>query len=292
VKSNALYIQQPGGTFVDEAYQWNVSDPWGRGRYGAVLDANNDGFPDVFYGSESLRPDGMPSMDRFYVNSGHGSFVDDPAMGLDLEIGSLCAHTVDYNSDGWPDLLVCGEEGGLHLFENQQGHGFKDVSSILGAPISAVDAAMVDVNHDSRPDLITLTRNQLAERLQLANGTFGPPKTLLTLKAAVSLAVGDVNGDNNPDIYVVGGRMGSQNAPDFLLIGNAKGGFTTMKIPETTVGGGTRAYPIDYTKDGLTSFLVLNGQVPNTGPLQLLTPQSSASGALARLTSVKPGAAP
>ena len=292
VKSNALYIQQSGGTFVDEAYQWNVSDPWGRGRYGDVLDANNDSFPDLFYGSESLRPDGMPSMDRFYINTGHGSFVDDPAMGLDLEIGSLCAHTVDYNSDGWPDLLVCGEEGGLHLFENEQGHGFKDVSSILGAPVNAVDAAMVDVNHDSRPDLITLTRNQLAERLQLANGTFGPPKALLTLKAAVSLAVGDVNGDNNPDIYVVGGRIGNQNAPDYLLIGNATGGFTTMKIPETTVGGGTRAYPIDYTKDGLTSFLVLNGQVPNTGPLQLLTPKPSASGALARLTSVKPGAAP
>jgi hypothetical protein len=292
VKSNALYIQQPGGTFVDEAYQWNVSDPWGRGRYGAVLDANNDGFPDIFYGAESLRPDGMPSMNRFYINTGHGSFVDDPAMGLDLEIGSLCAHTVDYNSDGWPDLLVCGEEGGLHLFENEQGHGFKDVSSILGAPINAVDAAMVDVNHDSRPDLITLTRNQLAERLQLANGTFGAPKTLLTLKGAVSLAVGDVNGDNNPDIYVVGGRTGNVNAPDYLLIGDAKGGFTTMKIPETTVGGGTRAYPIDYTKDGLSSFLVLNGQVPNPGPLQLLTPQPSASGPLARAVPGKPGAAP
>ena len=277
VKSNALYMQQSGGTFTDQAYQWNVSDPWGRGRYGAVLDANNDGFPDIFYGAESLRPDGMPSMDRFFVNSGHGSFADDPAMGLDLQIGSLCAHTVDYNSDGWPDLLVCGEEGGLHLFENQQGHGFKDVSSILGPEVNAADAAMVDVNHDNRPDLITLTRNQLAERLQLANGTFGPPKTLLTLKGAVSLAVGDVNGDNNPDIYVVGGRVGNQNAPDFLLLGNATGGFKTMTIPQTTVGGGTRAYPIDYTKDGLDSFLVLNGQVPNTGPLQLLTPKPSSS---------------
>ena len=285
VKSNALYIQQSGGTFVDQANQWNVSDPWGRGRYGAVLDANNDGFPDIFYGSESLRPDGMPSMDRFYINSGHNSFVDDPAMGLDLEIGSLCAHTVDYNSDGWPDLLVCGEEGGLHLFENEQGHGFKDVSSILGPQVNAVDAAMVDVNHDSRPDLITLTRNQLAERLQLANGTFGAPKTLLTLKGGVSLAIGDVNGDNNPDIYVVGGRTGSQNAPDFLLLGNASGGFTTKTIPETTVGGGTRAYPIDYTKDGLSSFLVLNGQVPNTGPLQLLTPEPSSSRTLARTIS-------
>jgi hypothetical protein len=292
VKSNALYLQQPGGTFADQAYQWNVSDPWGRGRYGAVLDANHDGYPDIFYGAESLRPDGMPSMDRFYINSGHGSFADDPAMGLDLEIGSLCAHTVDYNSDGWPDLLVCGEEGGLHLFENEQGHGFKDVSAILGAPVNAVDAAMVDVNHDSRPDLITLTRNTLAERLQRADGTFAPPKTLLTAKGLVSLAVGDVNGDNNPDIYVVGGRAGNQNAPDFLLLGDATGGFTTQAIPETTAGGGTRAYPIDYTKDALTSFLVLNGQVPNAGRLQLLAPQPSASGTLTATAAFHGRAAP
>jgi VCBS repeat protein len=293
-KANALYLQQSGGTFADQAYQWNVTDPWGRGRYGAVLDANNDGYPDVFYGTESLRPDGMPSIDRFYINTGQGSFVDDPAMELDMNIGSLCAHTVDYNSDGWPDLLVCGETGGLHLFRNDQGQGFTDVSSILGTSIKAVDAAMVDVNHDSRPDLITLTGSVLAERLQLANGTFAKQKILQkNIKSARSLAIGDVNGDNNPDIYVVCGRTGSQNAPDYLFTGNATGGFpTAMTIPQATVGGGDTAYPIDYTKDGLDSFLVLNGQVPNAGPIQLLTPQPSGSSALARMTSFKPGAAP
>jgi hypothetical protein len=279
VKANALYIQQqPDGTFVDEAYQEGVTDPWGRGRYGASFDANNDGYPDIFYGAESLRPDGMPSINRFYINTGQGSFVDDPAMGLDMNIGSLCAHTVDYNNDGWPDLLVCGETGGLHLFKNNQGQGFTDVSSTLGAPIKAVDAAMVDVNHDNRPDLITLSGSVLAERLQLANGTFGKQKILKKeIKSARALAVGDVNGDNNPDIYVVCGRTGTQNATDYLLTGNATGTvFTSQTIPETTVGGGDKAYPIDYTHDGLTSFLVLNGQVPNPGPIQLLTPQPSA----------------
>jgi hypothetical protein len=215
-------------------------------------------------------------------------------MGLDLNIGSLCAHTVDYNNDGWPDLLVCGESGGgLHLFRNDQGQGFTDVSSKLGASIKVQDAAMVDVNHDGLPDLITLTGGAVAERLQLTNGTFAKPKTILPgIKKGVSLAVGDVNGDNNPDIYVVCGRLNNQNAKDYLLIGNATGGFTPMTIPETTLGGGTRAYPIDYTKDGLTSFLVLNGQVPNTGLVQLLTPQPPTSGPLARMISSKPGAAP
>jgi hypothetical protein len=167
----------------------------------------------------------------------------------------------------------------VHLFKNNQGHGFTDVSSILGTPVNAVDAAMVDVNHDSRPDLITLTPSKLAERLQLANGTFAAPKTLLTLTGGTALAVGDVNGDHNPDIYVVCGKAGTENAPDHLLLGNATGGFTTQPIPETTVGIGEEVYPIDYTQDGLVSFLVLNGQVPATGPVQLLTPHPTAAGA-------------
>ncbi len=275
LKCNGLFIQQPQLRFADEAYQENVCDPTGRGRWSAVLDVNNDGYPDIFYGTEELRQDGLPSIDRLYLNTGHSSFIDSPGMGLDLNIGSLCAHTVDYNDDGWPDLLVCGNTGGLHLFRNDQGHGFTNVSSILGPPVNATDAAMVNVNHDSRPDLITLTSTTVAERLQLANGTFGPPKTLLTVKAGMALAVGDVNGDHNPDIYVVCGRVGNENAPDYLLIGNASGGFKTQSIPQTTVGYGEVAYPIDYNNSGLTSFLVLNGQAPFTGPVQLLTPSPS-----------------
>jgi hypothetical protein len=88
----------------------------------------------------------------------------------------------------------------------------------------------------------------------------------------VALAVGDVNGDHNQDIYVVCGRTGSANAADYLLIGNATGGFTTMSIPQTTAGSGEAAYPVDYKRTGLTSFLVLNGNVPYMGPVQLLTP--------------------
>ena len=277
LKSNELFIQQPDHTFTEQAYQWYVSDPAGRGRNSTVLDANNDGYPDIFSGTAALRSDGLPSPNRLYLNTGHRSMADSPAMGLDLDIGSRCAHTVDYNSDGWPDLLVCADLGGLHLFRNNQGRGFQDVSLVLGAHVSAVDAAMADVNHDGRPDLLTLTSTTLAERLQRADGTFAPPHTILNLHAGMTLAVGDVNGDHLPDIYVVGGRAGNANAPDYLLLGNATGGFTTQPIPETTVGYGDRVYTLDYNHDGLTDFLVLNGggdsaNIP--GPIQLLTPHS------------------
>jgi FG-GAP-like repeat len=274
LKCNGLFIQQSDGTFADQAYQWNIGDSTGRGRYCAVLDANNDGYPDVFYGTDPLRPDGLPSINRFYLNTGQGSFIDSPAMGLNLNFGARSARTVDYNNDGWPDLLICGYTGGLRLFENNQGQGFTDVSSILGAPVQALDALMVDVNHDSRPDLIVLTKSAVILRLQNADGTFAPPKTILKVKNGVALAAGDVNGDNNPDIYVVVGRSGGANAADCLLIGNATGGFTAQAIPQTTAGSGEAVFPIDYNRTGLTSFLVLNGEVPYTGPVQLLTPQT------------------
>src|SRR5207302_7762398 len=97
-----------------------------------------------------------------------GSFIDSPAMGLNLNFGARSARTVDYNGDGWPDLLICGYTGGLRLFKNNQGQGFTDVSSILGPSVSAVDAVMVDVNHDSRPDLIAPTKTALTLRLPTA----------------------------------------------------------------------------------------------------------------------------
>jgi FG-GAP-like repeat len=275
LKCNGLFIQQADGTFVDVGYQWNICDSTGRGRWCAVLDANNDGYPDIFYGTDPLRSDGLPSINRFYLNTGHGSFIDSPAMGLNLNTGALSARTVDYNSDGWPDLLICGYTGGLRLFKNNKGHGFTDVSSILGPPVDAVDAVMVDVNHDSRLDLIALTTTAVTLSLQNADGTFAAPKTILTVNGGTALAVGDVNGDHNPDIYVVCAGTGGSNAPDHLLIGNATGGFTTMSIPQTTVGAGEAAYPVDWNHSGLTSFLVLNGAAPSMGPVQLLTPKQS-----------------
>ncbi len=272
LKCNGLFIQQADGTFTNVAYQWNIGDATGRGRWCAVLDANNDGYPDVFYGTDPRRPDGLPSINRFYLNTGQGSFIDSPSMGLNLNFGAQSVRVVDYNGDGWPDLLICGYTGGLRLFQNNQGQSFTDISSVLGPTGQALDALLVDVNHDNLLDLIVLTDSAVTLSLQNIDGTFATPTIIQSIKHGVALAVGDVNGDNNPDIYVVCGRAGTANTPDYLLIGDATGGFTTMSIPQTTAGSGEAAFPIDYNGTGLTSFLVLNGEVPYSGPVQLLTP--------------------
>jgi hypothetical protein len=207
--------------------------------------------------------------------------LDTPTMSLDLNIGSGCAHQVDYNSDGWPDLLVCGRSDtnalGLHLYENDHGTGIRDVSAVLGTTDLPEDAAMVDVNHDSRPDLVTLTLTQLAVGLQAADGSFSQPHVVAWLRAGRAIAVGDVNADHNPDLYLVAGKGGSlTNQPDLLRLGSPTGTFTTqLSVPESGVGQGDHAYPIDYNRDGLTDFLVLNGRDTNPGPIQLLSPATT-----------------
>ena len=138
---------------------------------------------------------------------------------------------------------------------------------------------MVDVNHDSRPDLVTLTLTQLAVRLQAADGSFSQPHVITSLRAGRAIAVGDVNADHNPDVYVVAGKGGSvnnqcesvTNQPDLLRLGTPTGTFPTqLPVPESSVGQGDHAYPIDYNRDGLTDFLVLNGRDTNPGLIQLL----------------------
>jgi FG-GAP-like repeat len=86
-----------------------------------------------------------------------------------------------------------------------------------------------------------------------------------------SWQIGDVNGDHRPDIYVVQGRNGSGNAPDVLLVNDGAGtGFTAEPIPEAASGVGDTAYAIDYDRNGLTDFVVLNGLEDDSGPIQLI----------------------
>lgn len=284
LKHNALYLQgRTNGSvsFSDRAFAWHVTDPTGRGRRSAVFDANNDGFPDVFSGSAATRPDGLPAPNRLFLNTRRGSFLDSPGYHLNQNVGAGCAHVVDENADGWPDLLVCGRTDttptGLHLYRNDRGRGFIEITNAVGLISTdarrAEDAAMADVNSDGRADLITLTLTRVAVQLQRQTGEFAAASfSLGSLKGGRALAVGDVNADHRPDVYVVTSRATTStgNEPDLMLVGLAGGGFSRTPIPQTTAGSGDVAYALDYNHDSLTDFLVLNGLNQFAGPVQLI----------------------
>jgi hypothetical protein len=274
-KRNELYVQRPDHTFAEQAGQYGVLDPFGRGRSAQFIDANGDGRPDLFVANNPSRVDGMPSPNRFLVNELGGAYRYAAAYGLERETsvqGSNKASVGDLDKDGWQDLLMITSQG-LRVYHNNQGAGFTEVAASVGLGQNPQDFTLADVNGDSWPDVIEVQSNELSVFLN-TNGRFSRAYST-AIQYGFSVAAGDVNADNRPDIYVMRGRDSSgNNAPDQVYLNGGNGAsFTRMSsIPSTSQGVADFVAPIDHDGNGLTDFLVLNGggetEVP--GPVELI----------------------
>ncbi len=289
-----LWLQQDDGTFRNEGDQPGFADPWGRGREAVLLDATGNGLLDVLVGNVSPRSDGQPSPNRLFVNEGNGRFRPAPELGLDLEysvggagrpgaasgggnwpMGRLT--TLDANGNGFTDVLMCAKHAdeqvqSLHLFANEHGGGFREITVEAGLQnVAARDVAVCDVNGDGVPDLVLV--NSLGLTIWENNGGTFARACHVPIEDAFRVAVGDASGDGRPDIYVM--RTRSTPGPDIadlLLVRRGTGlHFESITLP--TVEGDVRddqVYAIDYDRDGRTEFLVLHGHSPHPAPLQLI----------------------
>ncbi|MFN2590262.1 MAG: FG-GAP-like repeat-containing protein [Actinomycetota bacterium] len=280
VGKKELWIQHAGGPFTNEASAYGVEDPYGRGRRSTFIDVNHDAYPDLFAGNTYPRSDGRLSPNRLFINQGGTSYRNATEYGLDKEVGAKCAQAADYDQDGWQDLLVCGNEA-LKLYRNSNGTQFVDVTAAAGISGFSPGAVLIDVNGDGRRDLARAQQTTITVQLW-SSGKFQAPVTVASgLSRGVWISAGDVDGDDDADLYWVAGCPSnlSSNKPDVMLLNSGNGTtYTRPTIPQTTQGCGDNAEPIDSNADGHVEFLVLNGiqqsqdhTVRPKGPIQLLT---------------------
>ncbi len=275
VKSNELYIQKPAGVFTNRAAEFGVTDPLGRGRYATFIDVNHDKYPDLFVGNATPRTDGQPTPNRLFINQGGTRFVDSPAYGLNVEAGANCAQAADVNKDGWQDLLVCGKNG-IKLYRNVGGTQFADITAASSLSGAWADAELVDLNKDGRLDIAQVRAATFQIRLQNASGVFGPPTGVLGLQLGQKVEAGDVNLDGRKDIYVLQG----DTHPDLMLVQDSSQ-FTFTQIPvvqpplgpegDPPLGSGDAVAAIDFDRNGVTDYIVMNGEGKAQGPVQLIT---------------------
>jgi enediyne biosynthesis protein E4 len=233
---SALYHNNGDGTFTDVTEKAGVG---GEGHYGqgvCVGDYDNDGFPDLYvtgYGSAIL-----------YHNNGNGTFtnVTDKAGLADKGGWSTSAAWIDYDKDGWLDLVVCnyiewspenniwcGEHRtgyraychpdnyrGQHLklYHNNHDGTFTDVSKQSGIGIpeaKGMGVVTADFNNDGWPD-IAIANDTWPNFLFINqhDGTFKDVSFISGVaasadgkyEAGMGIDAADVDGDGWLDIYI------------------------------------------------------------------------------------------
>ena len=183
----------------------------------AVGDFNNDGIPDLVVTNE-----GAGSISIFLGN-GDGTFQPQTTLSAPSEPYSVAV--ADFNHDGFADLAVTGYYSSVAAIYLGSASGFQPyVTYPCGMGPAAILSA--DLNHDGNADLAVADYNNgntgfASVLLGNGDGTFQTATTWTAGTGPDGIAVGNFNGDRNPDL-VVTNLIGNSMS---VLYGNGDGTF-------------------------------------------------------------------
>ena len=229
-----------------------IEDPTGRHRALEPLRFadGTQGLWGIVYGLP--RDDGQPNMNRLYRYDGAGSFkfTEVPSPAINITTLYTCSRSGDLNGDGLDDLLLCrtlaapGEEADSILYLQQPDGSFSQAE--LPMAVKQFRAAeIVDLNGDGRNDLLVSVNDGVEARIEvyLQNAQKQlqkePVLRLVVNGVANSFAVGDLDGDLKPDIYVAN-SVSSTCSNEFERTGTFNDNWKDFVI--STAGAPPRGY--------------------------------------------------
>jgi hypothetical protein len=228
-----LLFHNGGGACVNVSTRAGISAVAEPGLGVVCADFDGDGRPDVYVAN-----DGRPN--HLWLNQGDGTFLES-ALPLGLAFNaagqpeaSMGIALGDVDRDGRFDLFLTHLRAETNTFyHNQMPLYFEDATyraglAAAGLPFTGFGTMFTDLNHDGRLDLV-LVNGRVTRHPPLPNGRVPPPfdefaePNLLyvgrpglrfdldadaggafagTLEISRGLAVGDIDGDGDPDVLV------------------------------------------------------------------------------------------
>ncbi len=263
----------------------------------AVIDYDNDGWPDIFLVNGMDWPGHVQkhATPKLYHNNHDGTFTDvTHQVGLDVELFGMGVAVGDYDNDGYDDLFVTAY-GQSHLFKNNGNGTFTDVTQkagLLGPKEFSTSAAWVDYDKDGHLDLVVGNYVQWTPETDLyctldgksksyctpesykgtsvrlwhnwGNGTFED----VTQKAGLGdptsktlgIAVLDYDNDGWPDLL-----FSNDTQPNKLYRNNGNGTFAEKAVvagiafsEDGVARAGMGVDAADYDHSGFPSLLITN----------------------------------
>ena len=161
----ALFIQTANGGFKATVQPDFIKDAASESVDAIFLDANRDGFPDLYVASGGNElPDGSPALeDRLYINDGKGNFKRANAIPS-LKFNKAAVAVADINHDGYLDIFVAGSPGyrsygkipeSYLLMNDGHGHYHQvQIPNELKYAGMLRSAQFADLDNDGWPDLV------------------------------------------------------------------------------------------------------------------------------------------
>jgi enediyne biosynthesis protein E4 len=313
VGQNLLFKNTGKGTFRDVTKASGLGGRQAFSTSALWFDFDHDGLLDLFvcnYVKWSPEHDVFCSLDGknksyctpeayrgetcwLFHNLGNGKFEDvTPTSGIfDSSSKSLGVALLDYDQDGWPDLLVANDTQPNKLYRNQRNGTFKDVAVDAGIAFSAEGKAragmgvdVADFNNSGTPGVaITNFDNEM---IGLYRASSGGNYADIAAQSGVGLASKDKLGfgcifldadlDGALDLAVVNGHIddtvrnvrgvGYAQPPQLFLndgqgrfrdvAGEVGGGFAQPKVGRGLAYG-------DFDRDGDLDLLVTTNNGPS-----------------------------
>lgn len=161
----ALFLQTPNGDFKASVQKAFEADSASEDVDAVFLDANRDGFPDLFVasGGNQLVNGSAELADRLYINDGKGNFtrsINIPS----IKTNKSAVAVADINRDGYPDIFIGGAPDALgfgkivesYLLMNDGHGGYHqvDIPEEIKHAGMLRSAAFADIDNDGWPDLV------------------------------------------------------------------------------------------------------------------------------------------
>ena len=316
VGQNRLFKNTGQGRFVDVTASSGLGRRLAFSTSAIWFDYDRDGFLDLFvcnYVKWSAEHDVFCSIDgkhksyctpEAYVgetcwlfhNRGNGTFEDVTASSgiFDSSSKSLGVALLDYDQDGWPDLLVANDTQPNKLYRNQRNGTFRDVAVESGIAFSqegkaragmGVDVGDFDNSGRSGVAITNFDNEMIGLYRAEANGNFADValQSGVGLPSKTTLGFGctffDCNLDGWLDLVAVNGHIDDtvrnvRNVgyaqPPQLFLNDGRGHFREVG---SQVGGGFNEPRVgrglavgDFDRDGDQDLLMTT----NNGPAYLL----------------------
>jgi hypothetical protein len=313
VGQSRLFRNTGKGTFVDVTRTCGLQGHQAFSTSALWFDYDRDGLLDLFvcnYVRWSPEHDVFCSLDAqhksyctpeayrgdtcwLFRNRGDGTFEDVTSTSgiFDSSSKSLGVAMLDYDQDGWPDLLVANDTQPNKLYRNLGNGKFKDVAVEVGLAFSAEGKARAgmgvdvgDFENSGRPGiaitnfdnemigLYRATRTGVYDDISMEAGVGLPSRTTLgfgcaffdaDLDGALDLAV--ANGHIDETVRNIRGNVGYAQPPQLFrnqggakfrdVASEADGGFDQPKVGRGLAYG-------DFDRDGDVDLLLTT----NNGP--------------------------